>query len=147
MKNPPRNPAALPAKMRRAFPMRNRNSKRANENHNNQYDDEINDMNKKETRQNFRNVCFVRDHYSCVMCGYKSNKENCENELDVHHIISRKIMPNGGYVLENGISLCNKSHIKAEDNLDGYTYDILYNQIKSSKELARAASLKLIERK
>jgi hypothetical protein len=35
--------------------------------------------------------------------------------MDAHHITDRNEMPNGGYVLENGITLCQeKCHQKAE---------------------------------
>lgn len=46
-------------------------------------------------------------------------------------------MPNGGYVKENGISLCdieNGCHMKAEMN--EYTSDYLYELINSNYELA-----------
>ena len=33
---------------------------------------------------------------------------------DSHHITDRKEIINGGYVLENGISLCSACHWKAE---------------------------------
>jgi len=63
---------------------------------------------KKQIRENFRNVCLQRDNNSCRVYGAK----NCH--LDVHHIVDRHDMPNGGYVLENGISLCPECHLKAE---------------------------------
>lgn len=69
--------------------------------------------------------------------------------LDAHHITDRNEMPNGGYVKENGISLCPICHIRAENfhrtgtALPGYSPDELYKLIGSSKEKARAASLKL----
>lgn len=58
-------------------------------------------------------------------------------------------MPNGGYVKENGISLCPLCHMKAEnfhlmgEAKPGYSPDELYALIGSSKEKAIAASEKL----
>ena len=63
-------------------------------------------------------------------------------------------MPNGGYVKENGISLCKgedgtSCHEKAEMWLsgesepEGYSPEELYNLIGSSKEKAHQASLLL----
>jgi len=66
---------------------------------------------KKEIRNNFRLSVFKRDKYRCRMC----TKEYTELEpLDAHHIIDRNEMVDGGYILSNGISLCDKCHIKAE---------------------------------
>ena len=59
-------------------------------------------MDKKSIRETFRNAVFERDGYRCVMCG----KTSKEVKLDAHHIEDRHGMPNGGYVPENGISLC-----------------------------------------
>lgn len=104
---------------------------------------------KKQVRANFRNACFKRDKYKCVMCGFKSSPENAEKELDAHHICERNSMPNGGYVKENGISLCAPCHIKAEEfystgtAVDGYAPADLYVRINSSYELAVTASHKL----
>ena len=106
-------------------------------------------MGKKEIRQNFRNVCLKRDKYKCVKCTFKSSVEKAEKELDVHHITNRNELPNGGYVLHNGISLCNDCHIKAEhfhstgSALPGYSIEELYAAINSNYELALAASEKL----
>ncbi len=60
-------------------------------------------------------------------------------------------MPNGGYVAENGISLCEKCHPKAETYHcgepvpPGFSPDELYALIGSSQEAARAASEALAE--
>lgn len=94
-------------------------------------------MNKKEIRNNFRNAVFKRDKYKCVFCGETK-------DLDAHHITDRHEMPNGGYVVENGITLCQKHHLECEQYhitngekwvVDKHPND-LYNIIKSSKELA-----------
>ena len=97
-------------------------------------------MNKKEIRHKFRTVCLIRDNYSCCMCGVSNV------ELDVHHITDRHDMPNGGYVKENGISLCNLCHIKAEEchrtgvSVLGYSPKELYDRINSSYEMAVVSS-------
>lgn len=103
-------------------------------------------MSKKEIRFKFRSVCLSRDKYMCAMCGFKS--KNVEN-LEVHHIQNRKIMPSGGYCLENGITLCSPCHQKAEEfhstgiSHPGYSPEELYLKIKSNYELALSASNKL----
>lgn len=91
---------------------------------------------KKKIRENFRNVVFKRDHFKCVFC-------DCTLDLDAHHITDRHEMPNGGYVLSNGITLCPTHHLLAEGyHINGYTTtqefspNELYKKIHSSHELA-----------
>ena len=99
---------------------------------------------KKKIRQDFREFVFSRDNHKCIMC------ENTEN-LDAHHITDRNKMPNGGYVLENGISLCEECHKKAEywHQSDGNYFFIgftpydLYEEIGSSYQLAYKKSMRL----
>lgn len=105
---------------------------------------------KKKIRENFRNVCFKRDKYSCRVCGKKSSPEKILEEMDCHHINDRSIMPNGGFVLENGITLCRDScHLKAEEFWStgvaspSFSVEELYKLIGSSYELAVRASEKL----
>ena len=92
-------------------------------------------------REQFRSAVFNRDSFKCRVCGKR-------DELDAHHITNRKEMPNGGYVKENGISLCSNCHIMAEWCLKGnhdetYAPAKLYQLISSSHALAIAASNKL----
>jgi len=69
-------------------------------------------------------------------------------DLDAHHITDRTLMPNGGYVLENGITLCPEHHLIAETWhiskhqkwTDGFHPDDLYKKIKSSYQKAIKAS-------
>ena len=61
---------------------------------------------KKEIRRKFRDACFKRDGYRCVVCGFQSSPEKALDELDAHHITPREEMPNGGYVKDNGVTLC-----------------------------------------
>lgn len=83
------------------------------------------------------------------MCPFKSSPALAERDLDAHHVINREAMPNGGYVKENGISLCTSCHIKAEEFYStgiahpGYSPDELYLKIGSTKERAIKASEKL----
>lgn len=94
-------------------------------------------------RQKFRESVFGRDGYKCVFCDVTKN-------LDAHHITDRSLMPNGGYVPENGISLCPEHHIQAEQFhisdgntwIDGMHPNDLYRKIGSSYELAVTKSTK-----
>ena len=96
-------------------------------------------MSKKKIREDFRNKVFKRDGSLCKVCKIACDK------IDAHHITDRNEMPNGGYILENGITLCDKEngcHIKAEQYHlgnkvePGYSPDELYKLINSSFELA-----------
>lgn len=58
------------------------------------------------TRDEFREAVFQRDRHRCVVCGQAA--------VDAHHIMERRLFPNGGYFLENGASLCSDCHIAAE---------------------------------
>jgi 5-methylcytosine-specific restriction endonuclease McrA len=104
---------------------------------------------KKIVRKNFRDACYKRDGFRCAVCGMKSSMEKAEQELDAHHITSRDVMPNGGYVSQNGISLCSECHIKAEvfhstgTPVEGYSIEDLYKKINSNYEKAVEASNKL----
>ena len=110
---------------------------------------------KKVVRRKFRESVFERDGFTCKCCGYKPEKESLQEELDAHHITDRTEMPGGGYVKENGISLCNVEdgcHVKAEkfhisdgqEWEDGMHPNDLYEMIESSKELAIDRSKKLL---
>lgn len=74
-------------------------------------------QNKKQIRAAFREVVFKRDNHRCRKCG----EDDCK--LDAHHITDRSEMPNGGYVVENGISLCEPCHELAEEwHASGHTH-------------------------
>ncbi len=91
-------------------------------------------------REKFRDKVFKRDNYKCCFC-------DCIDDLDAHHITDRTEMPNGGYVVENGITLCPVHHLLAEKFhltngtgwINMYPTD-LYAKINSSKEKAIIAS-------
>jgi 5-methylcytosine-specific restriction endonuclease McrA len=105
---------------------------------------------KQKVRDSFRTSVFSRDGNKCRVCSNSPGKD--EQPLDAHHITSRKIMPNGGYVKENGISLCGKCHIFAEaydvrnGEPKGFSPNELYFLINSSYDRAYQASTKLKEK-
>lgn len=105
--------------------------------------------NKKLVRQKFRDACYRRDRHRCRACGVVPS--NGDDGLDAHHITDRNEMPNGGYVPENGISLCALCHEKAEvyhsakkeRHEPGYHPDDLYKLIGSDHAKATKASASL----
>ena len=58
------------------------------------------------TRNEFRETVFARDGHRCVICGAPA--------VDAHHIIERKLWLDGGYYLDNGASVCEVCHLRAE---------------------------------
>ena len=62
----------------------------------------------KRWRKQFNEDCLKRDNNKCRFC-------NDTDDLDVHHIIDRHEMPNGGYVMSNGVTVCNVHHNLCED--------------------------------
>lgn len=96
----------------------------------------------KRWRREFNENCLRRDHNECVFCGKKEH-------LSVHHITDRHEMPNGGYVMANGITVCEYHHLVCEDwhvagiCENGHHPDDLYALIRSSYKLAYQASLNL----
>jgi hypothetical protein len=61
------------------------------------------------SRDQFREAVFARDGHKCVHCGKPG--------VDAHHIIERRLFPNGGYYLNNGVTLCADCHLAAEATL------------------------------
>jgi hypothetical protein len=62
--------------------------------------------NKLLTRDAYREAVFARDEHHCVICD--------DPAIDAHHIIERKLWIDGGYYLDNGASVCEGCHLKAE---------------------------------
>jgi hypothetical protein len=58
------------------------------------------------TRSQFRESVFRRDGNRCVFCEKPA--------LDAHHILERRLWPDGGYYLDNGISVCEEHHLDCE---------------------------------
>lgn len=98
---------------------------------------------KKEVRRKFRDAVFSRDDHTCRACGARGVT------LDAHHITDRHEMPNGGYVIENGISLCPPCHEQAEEHHRigcsalGFSPTELYVVIESSYDAAVKSSQEL----
>lgn len=61
------------------------------------------------TRDEFRSSVFARDGYECVVCGKRGQ--------DAHHLLERRLWPDGGYYLDNGVTLCGEHHLEAEMTL------------------------------
>ena len=59
------------------------------------------------SRDDFRDGVFARDGHVCVFCDSPA--------VDAHHIIERRLWPDGGYYLENGASVCAEHHIACEE--------------------------------
>lgn len=112
-------------------------------------------MKKKQlVRIKFTEAVHKRDGYKCKRCG----RTAAQCKLDAHHITDRNELPNGGYVPENGITLCDEApegvvscHMLAEKfHISGGTEwepgmhpKDLYNMIGSSYEIALKASERL----
>jgi len=58
------------------------------------------------TRDEFRRAVFARDGGRCVVCRQPA--------VDAHHILERRLWPDGGYYLKNGASVCETHHIGCE---------------------------------
>ena len=110
---------------------------------------------KKQVRQQFRNDCFERDGNKCRCCGATPPAGTAvEDFLDAHHITDRTEMPNGGYVKQNGISLCAECHEKAEkwhssgktEFVEGFKPEDLYVKIGSTYNEAVEASKQLAQK-
>ena len=95
---------------------------------------------KKAVRAAFREAVFARDGYRCRVCGQS------DTALDAHHISDRTTLPGGGYVKENGISLCAPCHRLAEQLWEtgaaapGFSPEQLYALIGSSHTQALRAA-------
>lgn len=80
------------------------------------------------TRDQFREAVFARDKYQCVSCGFpgpdpvpfrhiSTGAVDGNSRLDAHHIMERRLWPDGGYYLANGATLCGPCHLRAEQTL------------------------------
>lgn len=105
---------------------------------------------KKLIRKKFRDAVLERDGSSCRVCRKgKVGSLLVSEHLDAHHITDHHKMPRGGYVVENGILLCQGCHVKAEvfnltgAALLGFSPDELYKLIGSSYAQAVFASSNL----
>lgn len=60
----------------------------------------------KQGRKAFRESVFERDGGLCVACGAPGQ--------DAHHIMERRLFVDGGYLLNNGATVCGPCHLRAE---------------------------------
>jgi hypothetical protein len=60
-------------------------------------------------RDSFREAVFARDGHLCARCK--------ELAVDAHHLLERRLWSDGGYHLDNGVSLCAACHLLAEQTL------------------------------
>jgi hypothetical protein len=58
------------------------------------------------SREAFGEAVFARDKHRCVFCSAPA--------VDAHHLIERKLFPDGGYYVDNGISVCSEHHMACE---------------------------------
>mgnify|MGYP000218151177 CR=1 FL=1 len=118
---------------------------------------------KKAIRAAFRGAVFARDRHTCQVCGRRWTAQDADPSLkriNAHHITDRNLMPGGGYVLENGITVCDVAafddpgescHMRVEAwHISGGTQvepglhpDKLYERIGSSQALAIRKSERL----
>jgi predicted restriction endonuclease len=63
------------------------------------------------SREAFGKAALARDSHRCVRCGLPA--------ADAHHIVERKLWPDGGYYLHNAASLCAVHHLEAETTVIG----------------------------
>ena len=111
---------------------------------------------KQDIRAHFRDAVFTRDRYTCRVCGRVWSAKDADpalGRIDAHHVLDRHLFPNGGYVMENGITVCaegeDSCHMKCEQyhitgtSLPGLHPDDLYGMIGSSLDAAIAADDRL----
>lgn len=67
-------------------------------------------------RDVFREGVFARDGHKCVFCG-RLAELTPEGKLFAHHIIERRLWPDGGYYLENGATVCEEHHLLCEQTV------------------------------
>jgi len=68
------------------------------------------------SRDEFREGVFARDNHKCVFCK-RTAAETPEKKLDAHHILERRLWPDGGYYLDNGATVCEEDHMKCEETI------------------------------
>ena len=65
-------------------------------------------MPRRDLRDAFREAVLLRDGGRCIVpgCGHDAT--------DVHHLMERRLFSDGGYLEDNGVSLCGQHHLDAE---------------------------------
>ena len=111
---------------------------------------------KSSLRKRFSKAVLARDGQRCRKCGVIGDCEGkTRMKLSAHHIIDRNNIEGGGYVVENGITLCDGArgsndgcHWLAEQYhltgfaIQGYSQADLFALIGSSEAKAREAAAK-----
>ena len=110
-------------------------------------------------RAAFRDAVFTRDRYTCVVCGKRWSKADADPSLgriNAHHVTDRSLMPGGGHVAANGVTVCDggedSCHMKCEafhisggaSWVDGLHPNDLYKKIGSSLDVATRACSALV---
>ena len=78
----------------------------------------LNDNRDSAEYKEWRRAVYVRDNYKCVKCGSKE-------KLNAHHLKSWTIYPELRYDINNGITLCEKCHIKLHQEKGYLSEDII----------------------
>lgn len=58
------------------------------------------------SREKFKDLVFARENGKCAFCDSPA--------VDAHHILERRLFPDGGYYLANGAALCAEHHMMCE---------------------------------
>jgi hypothetical protein len=74
-------------------------------------------------REAWKTAVFARSNGQCVLCDQPA--------VDAHHLIERKLFPDGGYYLDNGVGLCASHHWDAEGCL------VLPEELRSAAGITR----------
>src|SRR5262245_40078560 len=59
------------------------------------------------TREEFRSQVLAEARGTCVICQSRP-------AVDAHHVLERKLWPDGGYYLSNGAAVCEPCHLDCE---------------------------------
>lgn len=86
------------------------------------------------SRDAFRSAVLDRDGHRCAICGVSE----AERPLSAHHIMERRLFPDGGYYLANGVSVCDRG--EPGDPLDGVGCHLKAEMTLISPQELRAAA-------
>lgn len=75
-------------------------------------------------REDFRTQVLARNEGKCVLCA--------DRAVDAHHILERRLWPDGGYYLENGAGVCARHHMMCE------TTEVSVEEVRRAAGIARA---------
>lgn len=84
------------------------------------------------TRDEFREGVFARDNHKCIFCG-KTAEETPEGKLDAHHILERRLWPDGGYYIDNGATVCEADHLQCEKTV--FSVDLVRSMAGITKKI------------